>query len=80
MDEDDLKQKLKTEIEKLFNGKWRKIIEEDYPVIEKTKAHRSKLKTIENYSIVKNVLKKFSPITISIFLKKFGSLEEFPGI
>jgi hypothetical protein len=76
---EDVVQKLQTEITKLFKEYWVPLLEEEYPVIEKINGYRTKIKKIENFEKVINLLKKLSPITIGLFLKKFGSLEQFPG-
>ena len=48
---------------------------------EKTKGYRTKVEKINEFEkIYKLLMKSLSPITIGLFLKKFGSLEQFSGI
>ena len=76
-----MSEKLQKNIKKLFDNLWVPLLEEEYPIIEKTKGYRTKIKKINDFEKVYKLLKKsLSPITIGLFLKKFGSLEQFPGI
>jgi hypothetical protein len=81
MNEDEKRLKLQIEIKKLFDNKWKPLLESDFPIINKIKGHGTKIKKIDEFYKVTNLINlKLSPITTSIFLKFFGTLDEFPGI
>jgi hypothetical protein len=61
--------------EKELSKKWLEEIEMEWPIIEKTKGHRTEIKPIQNIKKIKTyLLDKLSTITIAIFLKFYGSL------